>query len=109
MVDRDALWTSIETVAAEFARWSAGVQAGTIPLAGAERVAYNLGYRAGRVRLGEDARAAQWTGYTARQMVAYATGYGEGRALPAVTDAEYAAHQARRDTILQAAKTHLSS
>ena len=69
---------------AEFAEWSAAVQARKIRLDGAERDAYRAGFRAGRVRAADDARATLTDGYTPHQLVAFAAGYGEGRTLPAL-------------------------
>ena len=69
---------------AELAEWSAGVQAGTTRLEGAERDAMRAGFWHGRQRLDTDARRAATKGYTPRQRVAYAVGFGEGRAMPPV-------------------------
>lgn len=69
---------------AEFAEWSAGVQAGKIRLEGVERDAQRVGYWAGRRRLDSDAQKAETRDYTARQRVAYVAGYAEGRARPRV-------------------------
>ena len=70
---------------AELAEWSAGVQAGTIRLEGAERDAMRAGFWDGRKRATEDARQQNTAGYTARERIAYGVGYGEGRAMPAHT------------------------
>ena len=65
---------------AEFAAWSAGVQSGSIPLEGAERVAEQAGFRAGLLDRDDDSRRTATRSYDARQRVAWATGYGNGRA-----------------------------
>lgn len=79
-----ALVALMEAANAELAEWSAGVRAGTTRLEGVERAAMRAGFWAGRTRADEDARRAQAADYTPRQRIAYAVGYGEGRALPAV-------------------------
>lgn len=79
-----ALVAKLRAENAEFAEWVAGVEAGTTRLEGGERDAMRAGFWAGRQRADDKARAAATEGYTARQRVAYAVGYGEGRALPEV-------------------------
>ena len=65
---------------AEFAAWSAGVQSGSIPLEGAERVAEQAGFRAGLLDLDDNTRRTATSAYSARERVGWAIGYGEGRA-----------------------------
>ncbi len=66
---------------AEFAAWSAGVQSGQIRLHGVERDAQRAGYRAGLAGWPSRARTAATEAYSARELVAWAVGYGEGRAV----------------------------
>lgn len=65
---------------AEQAAWSAGVQAGTIPLQGVELAAFHGGLSAGYHGLEPSERRELTVDYTARQRVAWAVGYGQGRA-----------------------------
>ena len=81
-----AMLAEAERQQAEFNEWAADVLAGNTRLEGAELDAYRAGFRAGRRRLGPDDLADASALYSARERVAYAHGYGRGRALPA-TDA----------------------
>lgn len=65
---------------AEFAAWSAGVQSGNIPLEGAETIAEQAGYKAGLLDHDDNTRTTATIAYNARERVAYAIGYGNGRA-----------------------------
>ncbi|HOQ52200.1 MAG TPA: hypothetical protein PLF56_01150 [Micropruina sp.] len=75
-----ALLDAMRCYNADFAAWSANVQAGEIRLQGEERAAQRAGYRAGRTGVDEPARRAATSAYNARELVAWAVGYGEGRA-----------------------------
>ena len=75
-----ALLDSMRRHNREFAAWSAAVQVGEIRLQGEERAAQRAGYRAGRTGVDEPARRAATSAYNARELVAWAVGYGEGRA-----------------------------
>lgn len=78
-----ALLAKLRRENAEFAAWSAGVQSGSIPLVGAEVVAQSAGLRAGSHGFDEQARRAATRGYDARELVAWAIGYGQGCAVRA--------------------------
>lgn len=77
-----ALLDKLRRENAEFAEWSASVQAGKARLEGPERDAYRAGYQAGRERADDEARMATTAKFTPRQLVAFAVGFGEGRAQP---------------------------
>ena len=79
-----ALVAKLRREDAEFAEFSAAVQGRKTRLEGDERDAYRAGFRAGRVRADDGARAKLTDGFTPRQRVAFAAGYGEGRTLPAL-------------------------
>lgn len=83
-----ALLDKLRRENAEFAEWSAAVQAGNARLEGAERDAYRAGYRAGRERAADEARLATTKDFTARQLVAFGVGFGEGRTQPAAKAGE---------------------
>ena len=91
-----AMLAETRRIQAEFDQWAAGVLDGTVRLTGDELAAYRAGWRAGRLRL-EDAAQAD---FTARQIVAWSKGYGEGRAGSQATPAELDAHEARVAALL---------
>lgn len=62
------------------AKWSRAVQAGEVVLEGAEADAYRAGWEAARRGDGPAARRMTTRTFTARQRIAWAVGYGQGRA-----------------------------
>lgn len=75
-----ALAAKLRREDAAFAAWSAGVQSGTMPLEGAEIAAEQAGFQAGLLDHDDNTRRTATWAYGARERVAWAIGYGNGRA-----------------------------
>lgn len=67
----------------EFDEWAQGVLSGERPAEGVERDAQRAGFKAGQARVDDATVSRMCRDYTARERVAFAVGFGEGRALPA--------------------------